>query len=67
MDNEEMKVEKNEEISEETYSAIYEHLLKARKDSADLFPHDMKVYKDFVNNYQGVRLSKRSIRALGKL
>lgn len=53
------------EIQEKS-SGLYGKLLQARVQSAAVFPHSTTVYKAYVSYYQGVKLSKESVKALGK-
>jgi len=62
-----MEKEQKDDQAKQHFSGIYGHLLKARKEAAVVFPHSSKVYKAFVGNYQGVRLSKKAVQALGKI
>lgn len=62
MEKEEIRKEEQQEESQ----GIYKHMLKAREEAAMVFPHNTKLYKIIVNNYQGVKLPKAAVQALGR-
>ena len=47
-------------------SGLYGKILSARAEAANVFPHNVAVYKSYVSYYQGVKLSKKSVKAIGR-
>lgn len=52
--------------AQEKKAGLYGKLLNARVESAKVFPHNIAVYKNYVSYYQGVKLSKKSVKAIGR-
>lgn len=51
---------------QEKHNVLYAKLLNARAEAANVFPHNVAVYKNYVSYYQGVKLSKKSVKAIGR-
>ncbi|MDO4179601.1 MAG: hypothetical protein Q4D21_10530 [Phascolarctobacterium sp.] len=46
--------------------SLVDRLMKKRMDQVRIFPHYKEAVKDYVFRYQGCKLSKKSVEALGR-
>lgn len=48
----------------EKKSSVFEHLMEARKEQAEVFTNNKQNFLIFNENYQGVKLSPNTMKAL---
>lgn len=54
------------ELTAEEKESVFSDRFNHRLDAAKVFPHCSETFVDFIGNYQGVKLTRDEIKALGR-